>query len=231
MPETRHHQGRIFWGIVLVVIGGLLLLDQMDKLDFGEIIGRWWPAIFILIGLAILIGKESRQAGSGIFFILFGAFFLLMRLEILGRTVWHYFWPLLIIGLGLWLLVRPARGPSRKNIADLPSGGLRLSAVLTGLDRRVEAQDFRGGRAEAILGALDLDLTRAGLAGGEATLELSVVMGGMDVRVPREWLVVLHATPVLGGVDDLTKPAPEAERKGVLHVKASAVLGGIDIKN
>jgi predicted membrane protein len=231
MPETRRHQGRIFWGLVLVLVGGLLLLDRMDRLDFGELVSRFWPAVFILIGLAILIGNNFRQAGSGIFFILFGTFFLLMRLEILGHTLWHYFWPLLIIVLGLWLLVRPARGPAKKNVANLPSGDLRLSAVLTGLDRRIEAQDFRGGRAEAILGALDLDLTRAGLAGGEATLELSVVMGGMDVRVPREWLVVLQATPVLGGIDDLTKPVPEAERKGVLHVRASAVLGGIDIKN
>ena len=231
MSEIKSHQGRIFGGLVLIVVGGLLLLDQMDRLDFGELIHRYWPAIFILIGLAIVIGNNFRQVGSGVFFILFGTFFLLMRLEILDHTVWHYFWPLLIIGLGLWLLLRPARSSARKQAPDLPAGDLRISAVLTGIDRRIEAQDFRGGRAEAILGALDLDLTRAGLAGGQATLELSVVLGGMDVRVPRDWQVVLHATPVLAGIDDRTKPVPEAERKGVLHVKASAVFGGIEIKN
>ena len=231
MPETKSHQGRIFWGLVLIAIGGLLLLDQMDRLDFGHLIGQYWPAIFILIGLAILIGNNFRDIGSGLFFILFGTFFLLMRLRILDRTVWHYFWPILIIGFGLWLLLKPALGSAKKKIPDLPAGDLRISAVLTGIDRRVEAQDFRGGRAEAILGALDLDLTRAGLSGGQATLELTAVLGGMDVRVPREWQVVLHATPILGGIDDRTKPVSEAERKGTLHVKATAVCGGIEIKN
>ena len=231
MSETKSYQGRIFWGLVLIVIGGLLLLDQMDRLDFGELIHQYWPAIFILIGLAILIGNNFRQVGSGVFFILFGTFFLLMRLRILDHTVWHYFWPLLIIVLGLWLLLKPARGPAKKKALDLPAGELRISAVLTGLERRVEAQDFRGGRAEAILGGLDLDLREAGLASGQATLELSAVLGGVDVRVPREWQVVLHATPVLGGIDDRTKPVSEAERKGTLYVRATAVFGGIEIKN
>ncbi|MDH4197144.1 MAG: cell wall-active antibiotics response protein, partial [Candidatus Aminicenantes bacterium] len=127
--------------------------------------------------------------------------------------------------------LKPGRGPAKKKVPDLPEGDLRVSAVLTGLERRVEAQDFRGGRAEAILGGLDLDLTGAGLAGGQATLELSAVLGGVDVRVPSDWQVILHATPVLGGIDDRTKSVPEAQRKGTLYVRATAVFGGIEIKN
>ncbi len=231
MSDSKSPQGRIFWGLILMIVGALFLLDQMGRLDFGEIASRWWPVIFILIGLSILIGNRFRDAGGGLFFILFGAFFLLMRLRILDRSIWHYFWPLVIIACGLWLMLKPALAGPKKAVSETEGDELRVSAILSGIQRRVESRSFRGGKAEAVLGGLDLDLTRASLAEGRATLELTAVMGGIDVRVPRDWRIVLDATPILGGVEDKTHPLPEAELKGVLTVKATAILGGIDIKD
>jgi predicted membrane protein len=231
MSTPKTFQGRIVWGLILILVGVLFLFDQMGRLDFGEIVARWWPAVFILIGLSILIGNRFRDAGGGVFFILFGAFFLLMRLRIFDHTAWHYFWPLIIVACGLWLILKPTFAGARKKAFEGGGDDLRISAVLSGIQRRIESPSFRGGKAEAILGGLDLDLTRAALAEGRATLELTAVMGGIDVRVPRDWQVVLDATPILGGIDDQTHPLPEAERKGVLYVKATAILGGIDIKD
>lgn len=231
MSNHKTSQGRIFWGFILILVGSLFLLDRMGRLDIGEIVSRWWPAVFILIGLSILIGNRFRDAGGGIFFILFGVFFLLMRLRIFDRSLWHYFWPLAIIACGLWLILKPAVAGAKKSASGVEGDDLRVSAVLSGLQRRVESRSFRGGKADAVLGGLDLDLTRASLAEGRATLELTAVMGGIDVRVPREWGIALDATPILGGIDDLTHPVPEAERKGVLTIKATAILGGIDIKD
>ena len=111
---AKSYQGRIFWGLLLIVLGVLFLLDQMGEFDFGYMIARWWPAIFILIGISILVGNNFRDAGAGLFFIAFGAFFLLMRLRILDRSLWHYFWPVLIIANGLWILLRPALGGGKK---------------------------------------------------------------------------------------------------------------------
>jgi len=231
VPTQKTFLGRIFWGLILILVGVLFLFDQMGRLDFGEIVSRWWPAVFIPIGLSILIGNRFRDAGGGVFFILFGAFFLLMRLRIFDHTAWHYFWPVIIIACGLWLILKPAFAGAKKKAFDAGGDDLRVSAVLTGIQRRIESPGFRGGKAEAILGGLDLDLSRAGLAEGRATLDLTAVMGGIDVRVPRDWQIVLDATPILGGVDDRTHPVPEAERKGILYVKATAILGGIDIKD
>lgn len=231
MSDAKRPQGRIFWGLVLMLVGAMFLLDQLGRLDFGEIASRWWPAVFIIIGLSILIGNRFRDAGGAIFFILFGAFFLLMRLRIFDHSIWHYFWPLAIIACGLWLMLKPALAGAGRAASETGGDELRVSAVLSGMERRVESRSFRGGKAEAILGGLDLDLTRAGLAEGQASLDLTAVMGGIDLRVPREWAIVLDATPILGGVDDRTHPLPEAERKGVLTIKATAILGGIDIKD
>ena len=121
MSAKRTAQGRIFWGLILIILGTLFLFDQLGEIDFGEMISTYWPAIFIILGLSILVGSGFRNTGPGLFFVLFGAFFLLMRLEILHRSLWHY-WPVFVIAAGLWILLRPAfergGGPEEKKSLD-----------------------------------------------------------------------------------------------------------------
>ena len=51
-----------------------------------------------------------------------------------------------------------------------------------------------------------------------------------DCEVPRDWRIEVHPTNMLGGVDDHTRQTPDAGG-GKLVIKASALLGGIEIKN
>jgi hypothetical protein len=90
---------------------------------------------------------------------------------------------------------------------------------------------FRGGKASAILGGLEIDLTQAKLKDNQATIELSAILGGIDVFVPREWKVIVDSSAILGGVDDKHRPASADTDQPTLYVKATAILGGIDIKN
>lgn len=232
MTEPRRSQGRIFWGLVLIVVGALFLLDQMDRLDFGDLIADYWPVIFILLGLSILISHGTRNAGGGIFLILFGTFFLLVRLHVFGHTVWHYAWPILIILIGLWILARPGRGgEDKKKIPDVTVDELAISQVFSGTSRRVESQNFKGGAAEVVLGSAEIDMTGAALAGGEATVSLSVVLGDIELRVPAAWQVTIEGTPVLGSIEQKRTSPAGASGGATLHLKTSVVLGSIHIKD
>lgn len=53
--------GSIWWGIILIAIGVLMLLDNMYVVDFGEILHTYWPIIFIIWGLS-MIGRRSSSA-------------------------------------------------------------------------------------------------------------------------------------------------------------------------
>ncbi|MEN6311569.1 MAG: DUF5668 domain-containing protein, partial [Acidobacteriota bacterium] len=75
MGSSKGSQSRIFWGLIFIVVGILVLFDQMGRLDIGYIVSRYWPGIFIIIGVSILISNEFKRSGAGLFFILFGAFF------------------------------------------------------------------------------------------------------------------------------------------------------------
>lgn len=234
MTRKQSGHGRIFWGLILIGLGVLFLLDQLGELDFGEIISQYWPVIFIILGLSILIGNGFRNAGSGVFFILFGAFFLLMRLHILHRALWHY-WPVFIIAAGLWVLLKPAFSPpgpdDKKKTSEPSSGELNISAVFSGLKRRVDNPAFRGGKAEVVMGSLELDLTGAVPAGGEAVVFLSLVLGSMEIRVRPEWSVIIEGSPILGNVEDKRRPVPDSGSKPILRLKTSVVLGSIEIKD
>jgi predicted membrane protein len=232
MSEHRNYQSRIFWGLILIIVGVLFLADRMGGFDFGTMIGTYWPVVFIVLGLSILIGSGFRRAGGGVFFIVFGAFFLLSQLDILDYDVWQYIWPAGIILVGLWLLLRPVfRHRGAEKFPDIKENDIDLTCIFSGMKRRIESQNFKGGHATAIMGGLELDFTSAGLEGGKATVDATAIMGGVDIKVPGNWRVVVDGTPILGGIEDKHRNVPEAEVKATLFVKATAIFGGVTIKS
>ena len=231
MSDPRTSQSRIFWGLIFIIVGVLFLLDRLGRINFGEIFSQYWPAIFILIGISMLIANDFKNTGAGVFFIVFGAFFLMMKLDIFHHTLWRYFWPVAIIALGLWILVKPARAADKKKIPELTVDELRISQVFSSTSRRVEAPNFKGGTAEVVLGSAEIDLRGAGLEGGRAVLSLSVVLGSIELRVRPEWQVVIEGSPVLGSIEQRKKQPSDAEKKGTIEVRASVVLGSLEIKD
>lgn len=58
---TRRRSGVSSFGIFLIVLGALLLLDQMDIMSFGDVIGTFWPLIIIYFGLKMIFGRDDRE--------------------------------------------------------------------------------------------------------------------------------------------------------------------------
>lgn len=230
MTIRKDSSGRIFWGLIIMAVGVLLLLQQMDKLDFGDVVSRYWPLILILVGIWQLIANGFRNTGGPLFLIALGVIFQLWKLDILGRRTWNYVWPLLIILAGLWTLLGALRRRSPAATV-IKEGDIDAFALFAGLERRVDSPAFRGGKATAIMGGVDLDLRGAGLAEGAAAIDLSVIMGGITLRVPRGWRVEMDARPLLGGIEDKHTYEPATQGGGTLRVKATAIMGGIEIKD
>lgn len=228
--SDNKNQSRIFWGLLLIVVGALLLFAQMDWWSFGRLVSRFWPVIFILLGISMLVSNNFRNVGSGVFFILFGAFFLLVKWNVL-HEIWRYIWPGVIIAAGLWILLRPAVHSDKKKIPEMTGDDLAINQVFSGTVRKIGSQSFRGGTAEVVFGSAEIDLRDAKLAGGQATLALSAVFGGIEVTVPRDWEIVLEGSPVLGSIENRKAAVPAGAKTGTLSVKGSAVFGSIEIKD
>jgi predicted membrane protein len=82
----------------------------------------------------------------------------------------------------------------------------------------------------AIFGGATLDLREAHID-EEATVDALALFGGVDVLVPQGWRVALGGTPILGGCEDKTEAVELASDAPVLNVNATAIFGGVGVKN
>ncbi len=54
------------WGVILIVIGTLFLLDQWDLLDFGYLFETFWPVLIIVLGIQMLLRARRQNSHSTI---------------------------------------------------------------------------------------------------------------------------------------------------------------------
>ncbi|HUI10929.1 MAG TPA: DUF5668 domain-containing protein [Bacteroidota bacterium] len=219
-------------GVAAVLVGALLLLDNFDILD-ARMYLRFWPLLLVVFG-AVKAFSSAHRGGQ----ILGGAIALvgvLLVVRELGFTSVGLFelWPLVLILVGASLLFG---GSSRRWIP--PAQGapadshntVNAFAVLGGVQQASNAQDFRGGEASAILGGVELDLRQAVMQSEEAVITTFALWGGIKIRVPAAWSVLVQGIPFLGGFDDKTaKPADPSARR--LVIRGTAVMGGVELTN
>ena len=107
MEQTHMYTngGRLGIGIVLILLGALFLAHNLDII-YVDHIGRYWPVVFIVIGLVKLLGGGANpQHGSGLGWIFLGAWLFISLNGIWGFD-FHNSWPILIIGWGVSMLWR-----------------------------------------------------------------------------------------------------------------------------
>lgn len=62
---------KIIWGLILVFVGGILLLQNFGVIDFQwQVIFRFWPVILILIGANLLFSRDDSRSGAAILILL-----------------------------------------------------------------------------------------------------------------------------------------------------------------
>lgn len=251
--RNRSPFGGLLLGTILAGVGVLLLLDNLG-IHIVDEIWEWWPVILIGVGAARVLTACSwggKVWGSALIFI--GGVFLLHNLGYLRGDPWSFFWPVILIAVGIAMLARGLDrggfwwpGPSNPGAGPAsPSGGSAASglsgsaaadtlsewAVFGGSRRRVDTQNFQGGEALAIFGGINVDLTRAGSTLEEVRVEANALFGGIDIRVPDTWQVVVRGVGIFGAYEDKTWRTTSEERKPRLVVAGFAMFGGVVVKS
>lgn len=229
MANEGRYNPVLISGILAIAIGGLVLLDHAGILHVGNI-WKLWPLLLIIFGLNGFLQKEGcrsgRVFGSGVMLI-WGCLLLAAQFGYLG---WNQMWPIFLIGLGL-LLVWESFRPKPVTL-PLSAGALHPESVFSSIEKTITDQNFTGGSASAVFGSIELDFIQANMTGDSAVLELNVVFGSIEVRVPINWNVTIESGAVFGSCENRTRaPLPASGPIKNLIIRGGCVFGSVEIKN
>ena len=236
-PLNRQ-RSRVVFGLFIIVVGLFALLDNLHVFD-ARLVQPFWPLVFVAMG-ALRLSSSHRltQFLFGVGMMVVGAGMTLNNLGIIHFQM-RDLWPLVLIFVGLNVLTRgftrgtdgqplPAPRPGKRDERFEHGSRIDASAMMSGIVLKNDSQEFSGGEINAVMGAVEIDLRQAAIA-AEAVLHLSVIMGGVEIRVPREWSVSVNGTPMLGGIEDKTAPPMVPGKR--LIIEGSVIMGGVEITN
>lgn len=215
--------GRLFFGMLIVAIGTLFLLDATDVLDAWDIVSDWWPVVIILAGLIALIANPRHWPVGGVI-VLVGVAFLLTSLDIadIGAIVW----PVVIIVVGLVILFGRGMVPRTETAGD----SVNSFNVFSGSEMASRSDNFQGGSISAVFGGGKLDLRDATPA-PDAKLDVFVAFGGLEITVPHGWVVDVNGLPIFGGFDNVTAKEQVDPGAPRLTIGATVMFGGLEIRH
>jgi predicted membrane protein len=219
-------------GLSIIAIGVLFTLDNLDIIYARDYL-RYWPALLVLVGL-VQLSQPRGNPGKimGIILVSLGSLMLLDRFDIINFSFWDL-WPVIIIIFGFSLLrgARNRRASWWSLRAEPDSDAyVRGMAILGGYSRRNNSPEFRGGELTAVMGGCELDLRAATMKDNEATIDIFAFWGGVSIKVPEDWTVAINVVPIMGGVEDTTRP-PKPDKIKRLTITGYAIMGGAEIKN
>jgi hypothetical protein len=123
---------------------------------------------------------------------------------------------------------RRRSGDSAPRITDTNST-MSAVAILGAVTRGNNSRAFRAANLLAFMGGCEIDLRKAAI-NGEAIIDVFAMWGGIEIRVPEDWTVSSQVVPLMGGVEDKTRP-PQGATAHRLTLRGLAFMGGIEIRN
>jgi Cell wall-active antibiotics response 4TMS YvqF/Domain of unknown function (DUF5668) len=250
MPvNQRSFSWTLLLGALILGAGVVLMLDQQGILSADRVLNYFWPAVLIAGGIVTLIGCRGR-GGRGVWgFIMLGWGVLLLLSTLgIGHFRFESVWPLVIIGVGVAMIYQAvggrgcADGTNRPQWLDYVNpwsrsgsedSGLNHVAIFGGFNKRITAQNFRGGKLISFCGGYQIDLRKADIEGDTAVIEAVAIMGGGEIKVPENWQVSMDGIGIFGGYSDESAqhPVEGGVPQKKLIVKGVAILGGVVVKN
>jgi len=100
---NKPHNGKVIAGLILLGIGVMFLLQQLNVWAIADWIFGWYTWLIIW---GLYVGARSNfRNSSWLIMVLIGGVFMCDHI-FKNFDAWDFVWPIAIIGLGLWLILR-----------------------------------------------------------------------------------------------------------------------------
>ncbi|ACV78323.1 DUF1707 SHOCT-like domain-containing protein [Nakamurella multipartita] len=124
-------------------------------------------------------------------------------------------------------LNKPTAGSTTERIGGTPTSSVAIG-IMSGATRAgawVVPAQFS---AVAVMGGVDIDLTKARFAERQVTITALAIMGGIDIVVPEDVTVVVNGVGLMGSFEDNAR-TPGTVDGPVVRINGLALMGGVDV--
>lgn len=125
--------------------------------------------------------RNRGQLIFGVVLVFFGLVFLMSTL--FNVDLWPFCWSIGLIGLGVWLVLRPR----------LAGPGMNTEVSLIGDFRRAGSWEVKNEEIWIGVGDVDLDFLQTSVSPGETVLRIYTFVSDIDIFIPRTVGVAVHA--------------------------------------
>lgn len=218
---------RIATGIIIALVGLGLLAGNLNvfNANVGELWSTWWP-LLVIVGAILIFINDMKSYLWALLVAAFGVLYQLKNLDIITVNPWQVFWPMIIVVVGLSIAFESNR---RRQYEVSKKDRDEVVAILGGSDKRYTSDNYLGTSTTVVMGGNKLDLRKVHIK-EQAVISATVIMGGLEIIVPRDITVRNETNAILGGVDDKTDQ-DRVKNAPLLIVTGDVVMGGIEIKN
>ncbi len=228
--QSERISGSALVGILLIIIGGLFLMETLDIMNIGPLFSNWWPLILIAVGILKLKGSDKT---GGVIILLVGVAFLSATLGIINWGNIFRLWPLVLVATGLSIIMKARSGTwwGMKSSSATSEDFIKSSVIFGGVDRTVNSENFKGGDVSALFGGMELDFRQAKPSPEGCQLNITAIFGGVEITVPQDWQISVSGTPILGAIENKTTWTGSEKEGKTVHCRCTVVFGGLEIRN
>lgn len=220
---------KLVFGIAIIVAGLLLTLDNLvPDHEIFRTAFKLWPLVLVVMGYA-KIRSEREQNVGGYVLVVAGLFGLMVTFGF--RHFEDFIGPAILLAAGIFIVTR-ALQQHRSVPPELKDSQtfVASSAIFSGTKRR-PLGPFRGAELTAIFGGFELDTRQSVLEIGSARIDVFVLFGGGEIRVPEGWEVQNQATAIFGGIVDKTPPQALTSDRPRIQLIGLVLFGGVEIRS
>ncbi|MEQ8470224.1 MAG: LiaF-related protein [Marinoscillum sp.] len=214
--ETKR---RSILGLILVLLGAVLLLNNLDLIPEIPYFVFHWSNIFIVLALINFLSGNRKPA---LIFVVLWIFFF-------SREFYYFsvqdYWPLILVAIGLSFLVKNKQA-GKPIVEDAYFDDIN---IFGGSYKKFTSQQLQGGKSTNMFGGSDIDLRESTPVDG-ATIHVFTMFGGCNLIVPPEWNVSINTTAIFGGFDD-KRDQTSAKSDFTVYIKGVTIFGGGELKS
>lgn len=218
---------RIIWGIILIALGFIFLLNALEITKINIFFNGWWTLLIIIPCLIDLINPNKESKMGDIIGILIGIILLLLMQRVLNITlVIKLFIPAIFLIGGLYLVFGSViKKDLNSKIKDLNTNKAEEFCSVFSSQSLSKDDKFKQINLDAVFGSLTFDLKDADIS-EESLINISAIFGKVKLIVPKNVSIKVKSIPVFGGISNKCK---NKDGKKVIYISALALFGSVKI--